>query len=295
MVGDMRRIAYFGEKENREKLEEELYSGVLKTDEELAKRANELNVTLKITEDAKKIKTLEKALVGEVSTRSTMEVKRKRIYTTTNAYSVVELTGSEIDSKDGGNRSIIVFGNKITKALANDYLNQMWKSNVSLRFIGDIFLKVFDKVSQKTASIGKNYDVVITHAKFDEKEAEEYLNDLITRDVNLLGKFREKLAEDLIKQNETIQLANKIINQGEIGKVASVNNKFLEVTLNPNVQAYDSNWKILVKPGENVLMSLDSDKIVNIGDTVVIENENLCLKTNKANLSCDIILCNTDE
>jgi hypothetical protein len=52
----------------------------------------------------------------------------------------------------------------------------------------------------------------------------------------------------------------------------------------------DGNWKQLAGPGQNVLMFTESTD-VKIGDKVVIEDENLCLKKNKSPLTCDIILC----
>ena len=55
-------------------------------------------------------------------------------------------------------------------------------------------------------------------------------------------------------------------------------------------QLMDSNWKQLAGPGQNVLMFTESDN-VKIGDKVVIENEDLCLKKDKSTLTCDIILC----
>jgi hypothetical protein len=290
MVGDKRKIAFFGEKTDREKLEEELYSGILKTDTEFINKAKELNISYKITEDAIKIKNLENALVGEVSTRTTAETKRKRIYATTNAYKIVELLGSEIVSSDSGKGSIIVFGNKITKSLANEYINEFWKSKVSLRFVGDIFLKVFEKIANETPTIGKEYDVLIQQTKYAPNEAMSYLNNLVERDIKLLDKFREKLKVDLSETNKKIQLASKIIYEGKIGKVSNIESNMLQVTLNPDVQAFDSEWKLLVNPGGKTIMFLSDGATGKIGDEVIIENENLCLKNNKASLSCDIIL-----
>jgi hypothetical protein len=290
MVGDKRKIAFFGKKTNREKLEEELYSGILKTYEEFINKAKELNISYKITEDVNKVKNLENALVGEVSTRTTTETKRKRIYTTTNGYRIIELLGSDITSSENGKVGIIVFGNKITKSLANSYINELWKSNVSLRFIGDIFLKVFEKVANETPTVGKEYDVVIQQKEYTPKEAKTYLDNLIERDIKLLDKFREKLKVDLSEINKKIQMASKIIYEGDVGKVTNIENNMLQVTLNSDVQAFDTDWKLLVKPGGNTIMFLSDDKTAKIGDEVVIENENLCLKSNKANLSCDIIL-----
>jgi len=96
----------------------------------------------------------------------------------------------------------------------------------------------------------------------------------------------------ILKQSETIQLASKIINEGDIGKVAVVDGAMLQVTLNSDVQAYNTNWKQLAKPGENILMIMDNEGLATIGDEVVIENECLCLKKDKSSLKCDIILCN---
>ena len=47
MAGDKRRIAYFGSKEERELLEQEIYSGEITSDEELYARAEELEISLK--------------------------------------------------------------------------------------------------------------------------------------------------------------------------------------------------------------------------------------------------------
>ncbi|MDR2830373.1 MAG: DUF2121 domain-containing protein [Methanobrevibacter sp.] len=290
MAGDKRRIAFFGEKINREKLEEGLYSGILKTYEEFTDKAKKLNISYKITEDANKIKSLENALVGEVSTRTTIETKRKRIYATTNGYKIVKLLGSDIVSSESGKGSIIVFGNKITKSLANKYITEFWKSNVSLRFIGDIFLKVLEKVANETPSIGKKHDVLIQQTKYTPKEAESYLDNLIKRDIKLLDKFREKLKVNLSETNKKIQRASKIIYEGKIGKISNIENKMLQVTLNPDVRAFDTNWKPLVKPGGDAIMFLSDDKTAKIGDEVVIENETLCLKNNKTRLNCNIIL-----
>ena len=80
IAADKRRIAFFGEKENRELLEADMYSGDITSDEELYKRAEELDVVLKISDDASKVRTVEDVALGEVTTRGSMETKRKRIY-----------------------------------------------------------------------------------------------------------------------------------------------------------------------------------------------------------------------
>ena len=149
MAGDKRRIAYFGSKEERELLEQEIYTGEITSDEELYARAEELEISLKITDDATKVKSLENVAVGEVSSRGTMETKRKRIYGTTNAYQIVELSGSKVTNITKGSSSIIVFGNKIAKSLANDLIQKRWKPSFSLKYMGDIFGGIIKRVRCK--------------------------------------------------------------------------------------------------------------------------------------------------
>lgn len=291
MAGDKRRIAYFGSKEERELLEQEIYSGEIKNDEELYARSEELGISLKVTDDACKVKSVENVAVGEVSSRGTTETKRKRIYGTTNGFQIVELTGSEIISVNKGDSSIIVFGNKVTKSMANNLLKDKWKASFSLKYMGDIFGDIIEEISNKTPSLGKKYDVVIQQNNLPKDSVQDYISEVVERDVNLLAKFRAKLQEDLLKQNEEIKLASTIIDEGSIGLIDSIDGNVLEVKLNPDVRAFDINWKLLAIPGQNVLMFVDDEDGLELGDEVVIENEVLCVKKNKANLKCDIILC----
>jgi len=291
MASDKRKIAFFGDKDKREELEDEIYSGSIKNDDELKKRAKELDITLKITDDSTKIRYIKDVIVGEVSSRSTQETRRKRIYGTTNSYQIIEMLGSEITHSEKGDSAIILFGNKISKSLANYLINRRWKPTVSLKYMGEIFEEILGEVASETPSLGKKCDVMVVHPEFKEGEAESYLDETITRDVQLLGKWREKLKEDLIEQNETIQLATKIINEGKVGVVSEVDGPILQVTLNGDVQAYDTNWKQLAKPGERVVM-ISNKEDIEVGDEVVIENETLCTKRTKTDLRCDIILCN---
>lgn len=290
MASDKRRIAYFGNKDNRELLENELYTGKITSDEELYKRANELKVSLKITDDASKLKTIENVIMGEVSTKGSFETKRKRIYGTTMGYQIVQLIGSEIISKEKNDKAIVLFGNKRSKALAEKLINQKWKPSISLKFMGDVFEEILKEVSNQTPSVGKDFDVLIKNPKFDSVSAQKYLDEVIDRDVKLLYKFRKKLQEDLLEQKKTIQLASKIISEGKIGQVTKIDDKILEVKLNPDVQAFNSNWKQVAKPNDQVIMISETED-VKLGNEVVIENEKLCLEKNKVNLKCDIILC----
>lgn len=291
MASDKRKIAYFGNKENLEALESELYNGEIATDEELYKRAKDFDISIKISDDGNKIDTVGNTVMGEVASKGAFETKRRRIYGTTNGYQIIEIIGSEIVSRSAGEKAIIIFGNNFAKKEAEALISKKWKSTLSLKYMGDIFKEIINEVSQKTPTLGDKFDVLIQQPKFTADEAQKYLNETIDQDVKVLAKIRQKLQEDLIEKSREIELASKIINEGDIGEVSSIEGNMLQVTLNDKTQAFDNNWRQLAKPNGKVIMFCETDD-VKIGDKVVIENENLCLEKNKSNLSCNIILCN---
>ena len=288
MASDKRRIAYFGN--NRQALEDELYDGSITTDEELYQRSKELDVPIKISDDADKIRVVGNTVRGEVSTKGTHETKRKRIYGTTNGYQIVELIGSETKSRQAGEKGIILFGNDFAKKQAETLIQRRWKASHSLRLMGDIFEEILSDIAQKTPTIGKEFDVLIQQPKFTASEAQKHLNITIDADIKVLTKYRQQLTEEMIQKTREIELANKIIDDGPIGKVESIDGKMVEVKLNDKTQAFNFNWKSLAGPNGNVIMFADTDDI-KIGDKVIIKDEVLCLKKNSSPLSCNIILC----
>jgi hypothetical protein len=290
MAADKRKIGYFGDKKNLEVLEEELYSGSISTDEDFLDRASELGISIKITDDASKLKVVGNCIRGEVSTKGTFETRRRRIYGTTNGYQIVELLGSETESRKAGDKGIIIFGNVIAKKLAETLISRKWKASQSLRYMGDVFEDILAEVASKTPTVGKQFDVLVQQPKYNESEAQRHLNVTIDHDIKVLTKFRQELTEKLVQQSIAIDMASKIIEKGEVGRVVSIDGNMLYVQLNDKTQAMDGNWKQLAAPGQNVLMFTESDN-VKIGDKVVIEDEDLCLKKDKSSLKCDIILC----
>lgn len=288
MASDKRRIAYFGT--NRQSLEDELYNGNITTDEELFKKSKELDVPIKVTDDADKLRIVGNTIRGEVSTKGTHETKRKRIYGTTNGYQIVELIGSETKSRQAGEKGIILFGNDFAKKQAEVLIKRRWKASHSLRLMGDIFEEILKEISLKTPTIGKEFDVLIQQPKFTTTEAQKHLNITIDADIKVLTKYRQQLTEEMIEKTREIELANKIINEGSIGKVESIDGKMIEVRLNDKTQAFNFNWKPLAGPNQKVIMFTDTSD-VKIGDKVVIKDEVLCLKKNSSPLTCNIILC----
>lgn len=290
MASDKRKIGYFGDKENLEKLEDELYNGTITNDSDFLIRANELDISIKITDDANKLKNIANTVRGEVSTKGTFETKRRRIYGTTNGYQIIELLGSNTESRKAGDSGIIIFGNQFAKQQAETLIKRKWKPSLSLRYMGDIFHGIIEEVSSKTPTVGSNIDVLIQQPDFDKTEAQKHLNSTIDNDIKVLVKFRQDLTEKLVQQNIDIEMSNKIINKGDVGVVSKIDGNMIEVTLNNKVQAVNGDWKQLAGPSGKVLMFSESEN-VKIGDKVVIEDEDLCLKKDKSSLKCDIILC----
>lgn len=296
IAGDKRRIGFLGDKEKREQLEEDLYSGIITTDEELIKRAGALQISLKITDDAEKVRIIDdNVVVGEVAFKTPFEARRKRIYGATNGFIIVELIGSNIDKMQDGDSSIIVFGNKITKKMANEYLQKHWKSKISLKDVAGIFKTVMEEVASKTPSVGKKYDIFIKHSNLDKKESQKILREAVVADVKRLQEWREDLKKEQMKVSKTIELASKIINEGEIGKVKSIDGNKLKVVLNKDIQAFDVEWNLVAEPENLIEMNIDDPSSVEVGDMAVIENENLCIRRTKSTLQCEVILCKADK
>lgn len=295
IIGDKRRIGFFGNEKKRELLEEELYSGSIKTQEALLKRAEELGITLNITDDAEKVREIGDVITGEVKTTTPFETKRKRIYATTGSYSLVELSGSTIKNMEGGTTSMVVFGNKYTKEIANKAIQDNWKKKVSLKDVGDILEKVMDEVSRQTPSVSPNYDLIIKHPSLNNKQARELLRTTILQDVKELEKWREELKEQMIKTAKGIEMSNKILDNGVVGKVSKVEGHQVEITLAEGVEALDLEWNLQAEAGEVVAMEVDEPDKISIGDMAVIKDENLCVMPSQCGLKCEVILCKTDK
>lgn len=295
MAGDKRRIGFFGDKEKREKLEEYLYSGAIITDEELFKVAEEHEITLNVSDDAKKVRVIDNVIVGEVRQKTPFETRRKRIYATSNGYIITELIGSHIDKYENGDSSIIIFGNKFTKSKANELVKRYWKSRASLENVFEVFKKVMGEISKITPSVSKEYDIYTQDIKLDKKEAQKLLRETLIKDVKDLQKMREGLRKQLDQTTKSIEMASRIVLEGEIGMVKSINGEKLKILLKKGIQAMDMEGNIIAGPGNLIEMNIDHPSSVMVGDIAVIENENLCIKRTKSNLQCNVIICKTDK
>ncbi len=179
--------------------------------------------------------------------------------------------------------------------MANEAIQKHWKSVKSLNEIANVFKKVMGEVSSKTPSVSNKYDVFTKHSGLDKKEAQKILREAIVLDVKRLQKWREDLKKEQMKVSKTIELASKIIDEGEIGKINSINGNNLNVILNKDIQAFDVEWNMIAGPGDLIEMNIDDTSDVKVGDTAIIENENLCIKRTKSTLMCEVILCRADK
>ncbi len=287
MASDRKRIAFMG---NSEKLEDELFSGKIKTDEELFKRAEEENVDININNDGDKIYEVGEALKGEIINKGAFVTKRRRIYGVGNAYQIIELEGSEITARSSGKSGIIIFANKYAKNEANKLISKKFKPSLNLEQIGDMFEEIIKEISKNTPTVGENCNVLITKKVYSPEEGQNYLNVVIEEDVEELKIYRMKLQDELIKQTKEIELASKIITKGPIGEIVAVDGDKVKVKLNDQTRAFGSQWNLIAAPEETVEMVSTSEN-PQIGDKVVIENEDLCLSKDKSPLQSNLILC----
>lgn len=290
MAADKRKVAYFGDKNELDILEGELYGGTIQSDDEFLKRAEELNVAIKITDGASKLLAIGDIVRGEVSSKGTFQTKRRRVYGTTNGYQLVELLGSQTQSRKAGNSGIIIFGNKYAKKLAQKLISTKLDTSQNLRKMGEVFEEILAEVSSKTPTVGGEFDVIVKQPTYSESTAQLNLNKTIDHDLKLLSRFRQDLIEKLVQQNLEIEMSYKIIDNGDIGRVVDIDGDMIKVQLNDKTQAVDENWQQIVAPGHIVVMFTKSDN-VNLKDKVIIKDENLCLKKDKSPLRCDVILC----
>jgi hypothetical protein len=286
IIGDKRRIGFFGDEKKREQLEAELYSGSIKKYGEMLRRAAELDITLKIIDDAQKIREIGEVVVGEVRFKTT--------FATTGSYSIVELLGSTIKTMKSGETSIIVFGNKITKEITNEALKKYLTNKISLKAIAEIFKSIIKEVSSNTPTVSKEYDLLVKYPSLNIKQSNELIRNTIIKDVKELEKIRSDLRDQMVNAAKSIEMASKIMEEGEVGRILKIQGNNVEIILNKGVEALDTDWNLKVKSGELVTMTVEKPELVSIGDVAVIENENLCIMRTKCDLKCNVILCKAE-
>jgi hypothetical protein len=168
MAGDMREITFEGEKADREKLEKELYSGAIVTDEELTKKAEEFGVKITVTDCKSKVSERNGILVGEVSSVEGGVVKKRRLYASAGNYAIAELRDSELTlTSHGKGSNFIAFGNEVTKQVANKCFKDNWTKKSNLQDAVKILMLCMETAAKKTASVSKQFVIMQTASNVD--------------------------------------------------------------------------------------------------------------------------------
>ena len=162
MAGDMREIAFGGDDSRIEELERELYSGSIASDNDLAERADEIGVTIRVRDDKAKVSQQGGVLIGEVTETEGPTIARKRLYATTGGYAIAEVVDSRLRvTRRGRAGNFVVLGNEITKRVANQCIQGMWEGGTiqdALRLI----MLTMQIAASATASVSRTFVLVHT-------------------------------------------------------------------------------------------------------------------------------------
>jgi hypothetical protein len=170
IAGDMREIITRGDRMSTETLEQELYNGLIVSDEDLKKRAGDLGVSLTIHDDKRKVMQRDGILVGEVSETEGGVTRKRRLYVTAGEYAMAEITDSAVHQTGKGTAgNFVVLGNQITKQIAHACIQEHWKNGGIHDAIRIIMLSM-ERASKATASVSGLYTLIHTPAKVSLSE-----------------------------------------------------------------------------------------------------------------------------
>lgn len=150
--GDRRVITFFGAAPC---LEKELYSGQIKDDQELKKRAEELCASLQVSDGKEKVWKRGELLIGEVAEISQGLSRRRRIYLTPGAYLIADIVGNMIKINRQGKVECVVLGNQYTQRLAYSRVC-MAGGRVNAALIESIL----KEAAESTASVSREYIIL---------------------------------------------------------------------------------------------------------------------------------------
>jgi len=162
--GDCRSIAFLGSCPD---LEEELYSGKIRSDQELEARAKALGASLQVADGREKVWRCGDLLVGEVTEISPRLERRRRIYIAPGAHLIAEIENREARVTGGGKVGCVVFGNRFTQKLASEGI-----SRAAGRADEALIRKILDEAASKTASVSREFSVLRTDTIPANPEAE---------------------------------------------------------------------------------------------------------------------------
>jgi hypothetical protein len=173
---DRRAITFLG---SCPTLEQELYSGQIKDDQQLLNRARELGAAMQITSNREKVWKRGDLLVGEVTEISAMQFRRRRIYLTPGASLQVDITSGGIANGDAdgkatgearirawGGIGCTIFGNHFTQKLAYDEVGRAGGR------VNELLIKsILVKAGESTASVSRESTILRSDIKQSDPRA----------------------------------------------------------------------------------------------------------------------------
>jgi hypothetical protein len=163
IISGDKRVIDFYPASKCEKLEEELYNGGIITDYELKKRAGELGVNITIRDNKKKIASKEGVLTGQVTSFEQGELKLRRVYSVPGYYLIIDVVKGKVEmttEEDGS--AFVILGNKITKREAYATIKKEWNGRPDMMEIEGVIKKAMENCSNRTASVSKEYDLLVS-------------------------------------------------------------------------------------------------------------------------------------
>lgn len=161
--GDRRSISFFGE---TEALEEELYGGKIRTEEDLRKRSEELGSKIAINDGREKVWKRGDLLAGEVTEISLDRQRRRRVYAVPGGYLLVEIDGRKAVTTKRGTSTLIILGNRFTRDLAFQRLGSGRKPPDEASFKA-----LFEEAGRATASVSPDFTILTTDRKKADPQA----------------------------------------------------------------------------------------------------------------------------
>ncbi|MCQ6253595.1 DUF2121 family protein [Methanocaldococcus sp.] len=275
--GDRRQIFFRGNEQNRKLLEEKLYNGEIKSEEELYKLAEELNIKIIIEDNREKVRKLsDSVVVGEVRSLG-IDAKRRRVYATKGKCAILEILNDEVTNqiiKEGF--GIVVFGNKFLKKKAEEELKKTAKlfPMMPLKNIEETIKNIFEKFKWNP-TLSKEYDI------YSVNKYEKNFEEVIKKDIEELFKYRDKLRQKLIDFGKVMTIVNKIVKNGEIG-----------IIKDGKLHLYDDYIAIdKIDPNPNVFKVIEVEGDFKDGDIVVIENGDMKIKGTNKKVMTNYIIC----
>jgi hypothetical protein len=165
VAGDRRSITFL---RSCQQLEEELYSGEIRDEEELLARAKTLKATLQISDGRQKVWRKGDLLAGEVTEISPSEERRRRVYVAPGAYLLVEIACGRAEITRKSSSGLVILGNRFTQSLSKKRVQE-----ASGRIDERLLRAIFEEAGLSTPSVSREFDLLSIKAKSQGVQAQQ--------------------------------------------------------------------------------------------------------------------------